>query len=637
MLRALVFSEAQLSYSRVTADIAIIEALRKTCSRSVSSRDWHTSRFPSQNALFNFRNTPSTTCKGVIIYLARTATGVSGVWSTDLTMKRKRQSALSDMLADVEGLVREGSFQEFLSNLADGPYGRYFQFKCEECRTRREVRLKTLEALGKSKNLEHFDNNNFVSWGLSAAEWEALLVPMQTHAQLKLIRITAMCSAYRQETTAAKAEAETAPLYRSLVAHAQNLISLNVAYIRPELAAQLALGLQENSNRNSGRCKLRTLKAELWGCVAETAAKGYHWKRKADNAKTALHLAEMVMHAPELEDITLLYSPPLDEETKHAWSKALKGCAYLKRIFIWSEAQFIGQDGFANVLIDAFTGRCPDWALQRLVICEVNLTVEELALLVTSSIQEIVVEHADPAFRSCSPTRWQFLGKAIHEAPKVRSFELRLTPSDWSNQGLKKLSAGLAELWKASEESQWFHVYLSVDFLHTFKRLGFPPEPSPPELQGEMDAFLDELLDFNFVRKISILNFSETVDFKSLIEKLAISTSLEEVTLGDDSHAGHEQSRDREKDACKYLFQCLKQNKSIKVLNLTLALWLGDDNCKDLMDLLEVNFTLEEISFPDSFRGYEENSDLINGRLRRNKEIADHFATLYGAKKLTNT
>ncbi|KAL3690113.1 hypothetical protein R1sor_016422 [Riccia sorocarpa] len=455
-------------------------------------------------------------------------------------MKRKRQSGLSDMLADVERLVRESSFQEFLSNLADGPYGRYFQSNCEECRTRREVRLKTLEAIGKSKNLEHFENKDFVSWGLSAAEWEALLVPMQTHAQLKVIRITSI--AYRQEAAAAKAEAETAPLYRSLVAHARNLTSLNLVYIRPELAAQLALGLQENSSRNSSRCKLRTLEASLWGCLAETNAKRDHSERKADNAKTALHLAEMVIHAPALEEITLLFS----HETKHAWSKALKGCAHLKRIFIWSEAQFMRQDGFADVLIDAFTGRCPDSALQRLVIYEENLTVEQLALLVTSSIQEIVVEHADPAFRSCSPTRWQFLGKAIHEAPKRRST-------------------------------------------------------------------------------------------LSLIEKLAICTSLEELTLGDNSHAGHEQSRDRQKDACKYLFQRLKQNKSIKVLDLTPALWLGDDNCKDLMDLLEVNFTLEKISFPDSFRGYEENSDLMNRRLQRNKEIADHFATLYGAKKLEDT
>ncbi|KAL3687257.1 hypothetical protein R1sor_013566 [Riccia sorocarpa] len=87
-------------------------------------------------------------------------------------------------------------------------------------------------------------------------------------------------------------------------------------------------------------------------------------------------------------------------------------------------------------------------------------------------------------------------------------------------------------------------------------------------------------------------------------------------------------------DSWGHFFHHLRENTSIRTLDLVSAGGLNDENFRDLMDLLQVNFILQLVTFADTQWERDGKSALVQAALERNAKLAGYFSVL-GAAQLS--
>ncbi|KAL3689989.1 hypothetical protein R1sor_016298 [Riccia sorocarpa] len=87
-------------------------------------------------------------------------------------------------------------------------------------------------------------------------------------------------------------------------------------------------------------------------------------------------------------------------------------------------------------------------------------------------------------------------------------------------------------------------------------------------------------------------------------------------------------------DCWAHVFHHLRENTSITALNLSYSEGLNNENFRDLMDLLQVNFILREVKLESTGWDRDGQSALVQAALERNAKLAGYFSVL-GAAQLS--
>ncbi|KAL3687234.1 hypothetical protein R1sor_013543 [Riccia sorocarpa] len=148
-------------------------------------------------------------------------------------------------------------------------------------------------------------------------------------------------------------------------------------------------------------------------------------------------------------------------------------------------------------------------------------------------------------------------------------------------------------------------------------------------------VFLQDALKDTYLKEIrlSMVKISPQV-FKSFAEMVGANTSVRSLNLMNVKVKGAEMSPTVLEDSWAHFFHHLRENTSIETLDLRQSEGLNDENFRDLMDLLQVNFILREVELRDTQWERDGKSALVQAALERNAKLAGYFSVL-GAAQLS--
>ncbi|KAL3687217.1 hypothetical protein R1sor_013526 [Riccia sorocarpa] len=452
----------------------------------------------------------------------------------------------------------------------------------------RMLRAKLLVAIGECETLKKFDSCSwhFQDLHLQPKEWEALLKRMNRNSQLEEIVwdlgfLPAGSSRHIGELVKGAGNLKTFEVWG---------VPFSSEFIEQGIAERFPLELAAIASSLEGH-KHATL-TKFIACLVHDLTND---------------IVKIISSAPHLSVIELVGPCSMDETTKVVLCAALKECSDLKRVDLRESSE-----GILEVLAKVYGQRFSDPQVSLLESLKLvrprGLT--GLACLASSNICNLEIELWNPIEHLCSIEEWQRVGRSLVRHPTLRVFKILILFENREEVIIHSIQLGkeLTELWKASRKSPLLATHL---------------------------AFLQDALKDTYLKKIALVRVKTSPQvFKSFAEMVGANTSVRTLELVDVKVDGAEMSPTVLEDCWVHFFHHLRENTSIKTLELIGCEGLNGENFRDLMDLLQVNFILREVELRGTKWERDGKSALVQAALERNAKLAGYFSVL-GAAQLS--
>ncbi|KAL3687220.1 hypothetical protein R1sor_013529 [Riccia sorocarpa] len=329
-------------------------------------------------------------------------------------------------------------------------------------------------------------------------------------------------------------------------------------------------------------------------------------------------IVKIISSAPHLSYIELLGPCSMDENTKVVLFAALKECSDLKRVHLTGSS-----GGILEVLAKVYGQRFSDPQVSVLESLMLHRPrgLAGLACLASSNICNLEIELWNPIEHLCSLEEWQRVGRSLVRHPTLRVFKIHIIVGHPEEVIIQSIQLGkeLAELWKASRKSPLLHIRVHIQFAPVDKNF----------------VFLQDALKDTYLKGIALFSVKISPQvFKSFAEMVGANTSVRSLNLMNVKVKGAEMSPTVLEDSWAHFFHHLRENTSIETLDLRQSEGLNDENFRDLMDLLQVNFILREVELRYTQWERDGKSALVQAALERNAKLAGYFSVL-GAAQLS--
>ncbi|KAL3687215.1 hypothetical protein R1sor_013524 [Riccia sorocarpa] len=453
------------------------------------------------------------------------------------------------------------------------------------------LRVKLLVAIGKCETLKEFDSSDLKHLNLQPKEWKVLLKRMNGNSQLEQI-------AWRLDFLSVG----SSRYIGELVKGAGNLKTFEVRsseYKEQGIAETFPLELAAIASSLQGH-KHATLAKFVAGPVHDLTN----------------DIVKIISSAPHLSDIELVGPCSMDETTKVVLCAALKECSDLKGVTLRESSEAI-----LEVLAKVYGQRFSNLQVSVLE----SLTLEwprglaGLACLASSNICNLEIYLLNPIEHLCSLEEWQRVGRSLVRHPTLRVFKIHIMVNVEVIRSIQ-LRKVLPELWKASRKSPLLDIRMHIQSSSFDNDLAFC-------LQDTLkDTYLKEI-------RLFCVKISPQV-FKSFAEMVGANTSVRSLRLTNVNVDGAEMSPTVLEDSWGHFFHHLRENTSIRKLDLSDSEALNDEIFKDLMDLLQVNFILRDVELENTQWERDGKRALVQAALERNAKLAGYFSVL-GAAQLS--
>ncbi|KAL3698066.1 hypothetical protein R1sor_012142 [Riccia sorocarpa] len=464
-------------------------------------------------------------------------------------------------------------------------------------------KLEFLTALGEYETLKQFNSDHLKDLLLQPKDWEVLVKSMEGNCQLEGISLRLNGSP----------PAGSGRHIGELVKSAGNLKTFTI------WGFSYKLELEEERFQQELAAIASSLQGHKHPKLVNFTA-GY--------VSDVTNIAKIISSAPHLSYISLMGSCSMDETTKVVLCAAIKECSDLKRVDLRECSE-----GILEVLAKVY-GQNSDpqvSVLESLSLVQPK-SLAGLACLASSNICNLEIKlnvpvsvRANEVF--CSLEECKRVGRSLVRHPTLRVFKIQLTfirnHTNHVKSDTVQLGKEIAELWKASGKSPVLDIRVDI-------RSSFPQ----PVLDKD-PLFVQNALKDTYLKEITFdgLGISPQV-FKSFAELVGANTSVRSLRLVNVQIQGAEMSPTVLKDCWAHLFHRLRENTSIRTLELNNIQGLHDENFRDLMDLLQVNFILQEVELNRTGWERDGKSALVQAALERNAKLAGYFSVL-GAAQLS--
>ncbi|BBM97336.1 hypothetical protein MPTK1_1g04940 [Marchantia polymorpha subsp. ruderalis] len=473
---------------------------------------------------------------------------------------------------------------------------------------RSQLRLRLLEAIGNCNTLDHLDVGVICggeAWSLTDSEWDVVMRGFRSSTILREIRFGGL--SWSSDT---EVESLCLQLGRILSTSSVTRLEIDDCPLTARCFLNLSSGLRGNSDSNLKYLGLKN----AWGHLSAV-------KRVAD----------MINSAPLLETLSLRHSRyDMDEEPVGIVSQALIHSSSLKKMTL--------DDGTwgAALLLKALAGDDRNHSIERLLLGMDTLGMERLGdcirELLTSnpSLKEVRMSElriSNPLKKMrlsdlrMRPEKWHQLGEVIRDnAIKKVSLSFRAS-IDWKSiEALAQAASSDVkdpkmelQLVVSDDHDEWM---LSLNLLGRVQRgeikslKSLSILASDPRTSGTNQDRLGRILSVN--RKPG-----ET----SVLKRLRLSVNNKDVLKG----------------VWKDLLRCLREDTSLTHLDLSRSvlqseLVFDEEAFRDLMGLLQVNLTLEEIDVSGTSWQTDGKAAKIQEALKQNRKQAVYMSVFREAK-----
>ncbi|BBN06834.1 hypothetical protein MPTK1_3g24280 [Marchantia polymorpha subsp. ruderalis] len=446
---------------------------------------------------------------------------------------------------------------------------------------RSKVRREVLESIGSCNTFLYLDVDNIFGGDISrleAKEWKVLLRGFSCSTVLRAIRVEGL----RWKSIA---EVESLCLQLGGILRTSSVTDLTIGNCR--LSARCFLNLASGLKGNY-ESKLESL--ELRNA----------WK----DSSAVKHMSDMINSATRLETLEIGGSPDdrmydMDEEAARILSRALIQSSSLKKLVL---REVEGET--SAFLLKALHGDGGNRSIQCLYLISVFGLGDSLRELLTSNPYLKEVKLATIHMR---PEEWRRLGQAIRENATARS--IRVFHLMHHKDHLKGVEA-LARA--ASSDVMYPKVELKIRVDHydaLVSALNFVGNV----LRGNITSLESLILFFNCSCPPgsnpngmgSILPMDENLRDTSVLKRLRLFV----------------QEKDTLKVVWKCLLECLRDNTSVTQLDLSDS-ELDEEAFTDLMELLQVNLTLQKIDVSLTSWETDGKAAQVQGALEQNQKRA---------------
>ncbi|BFI43346.1 hypothetical protein MPTK2_2g21700 [Marchantia polymorpha subsp. ruderalis] len=490
-------------------------------------------------------------------------------------------SAVKDLIRRLEG---EGEPLRWLPILALPDFQYFFPEHASPSTNigwRGEVRLRVLEAIG-SCNTFHSLDTKIIFGGdisrLTAREWEILLRGFRRSTVLRAIRVGEL--RWRSGD-----EVERLCLELGRILSTSRVKNLTIVNCR--LSATCYLNLASGL-RGNDECELES----------------FELRNAWEDSSAVRHMADMISSATRLETLEIggsggrMYD--MDEDAARTLSQALIQRRSLKKLVL-NEVK-----GEASAfLLKALDGDDGNRAIECLHLISVSGFGDCLRELLRSNpyLKEVTLAAIDMRLEE-----WRQLGEAISENATARTIRV-IHSMDHKDSFTKK---GVEEL--ACAASSGVKVP-TLELIITF---------------NDYDALMPAL---DFVGRGVLRGNIKSLESLILFFRCSCNHDIMEGIVPMDGNPGETsvsvlkrlrlfvESRDTLKGVWKYLLCCLRENTSVTHLDLSDS-GLDDEAFRELMDMLQVNLTLEQIDVSRTAWAKDGKKALIQHALRENQNRA---------------
>ncbi|BFI16335.1 hypothetical protein MPTK1_5g20875 [Marchantia polymorpha subsp. ruderalis] len=490
-------------------------------------------------------------------------------------------SAVQDLIRRLEG---RGEPMTTLPELGRSEFREFFP-KSASLSTitgwRSKVRLRVLEAIGNCNTFTHLTLSVYHISRLTASEWEVVFRGFMCSTIFESISLYSL-RGYRSdkevdkevESLCSNEELESfcIQIGRILNSSSVQVLRIEGFYLSARCWLNLASGLRGNSDS-----KLQSL--DLWGA----------WK----DSSAVKHVADMINSATRLETLRLLRPGAMEEETVGFLSQALIQSSSLKELTL-SEVEC-----GAALLLKALAEDDGNRSIERLYLMDVDGLGGCLREVLTSnpSLKKVTLIHV-----RMSPEEWHQVGEVIRDKARAPYFSTVFDTFEWESieafacAASSEVKDPIVELvLKPSSEDE---LMLSVNLLGGV-------------LRGEIKS----LNSFNIWGRLNLTSGTNQDRPQSILPMNGETSVLKRLGLCVGSN-------DLWKGLLKDLFLCLRGNTSLIHLDLSES-ELDKEAFRDLMELLQVNLTLQEIDVSGTSWARDGKAALIEEALKLNQKRAD--------------
>ncbi|OAE22496.1 hypothetical protein AXG93_4697s1330 [Marchantia polymorpha subsp. ruderalis] len=488
-------------------------------------------------------------------------------------------SAVQDLIRRLEG---EGEPITGLPDLSEEEFWDFFP-EIASLSTitgwRRQVRLRVLEAIGSCNTFESLKVDDICGRDISRfteSEWEVVFRGFKSSTVLGSI-----CLQNLKWSSDAEVESLCSQIGRILNSSSVQELEIFNTNLSARCWLHLASGLRGNSDS-----KLQSLK------LVSNAVK---------------HVADIINSATRLETLSLAGTEDVEdveEEDVGILSKALIQSSSLKELYLEQV------DWGAALLLNALARDDGNRSIERLWLSNMDRLGSCFRELLTSnrSLKGVTLNYL-----RMSPEEWRQLGEVIRDNATATTINVSL----WLDQDdtyKHESIEGLA--YAASSEAKDPTLELSQEFSHE-SELMFSLNLLGRVLRGEIKSLKSfRIWDFRTQpyqdRTEGILSMNGQTGETSVLKRL-------ELVIG---------SKDVWKRVWKDLLLCLRGNTSLTHLDLHLR-ELDEEEFRDLMGLLQVNLTLQEIDVSGTPWATDGKEGLIQEALKQNQKRAVYMIIEY--------
>ncbi|BFI08426.1 hypothetical protein MPTK1_2g21700 [Marchantia polymorpha subsp. ruderalis] len=450
---------------------------------------------------------------------------------------------------------------------------------------RREVRLQVLEAIGRCNTFHSLDVNIISGgdiWRLTAGEWVVLLRGFRHSTILRAIRVERL-------------------RWKSL-SGVESLCSELGEILKTSSAKELKIV----NCRLSARCFRNLAKYEL---KLESLELRNAW---GEDSSAVMGMADMIKRATRLETLEIGGSEDrlfdMDVSAAEYLSRALIQSRSLK-ILVLNEVK----DDLSQILLRALDGVDVDRAIECLHLKSSSGLGDCLRDLLRSNpdLKEVTLADID-----MQPEKWGELGEAIRENATARTIHVTYFMHHIDSlKGIEQLACA------ASSDVKDPIMELKIKFTD-YKALISALNFVGRVLRGEIKS-LKSLILFMVCSCPSGSNHDRMERIVPMDGNPGETSVLKRLRLF--------QGRDTLKGVWKYLLCCLRENTSVTHLDLSDST-LDDEAFRELMGMLQVNLTVQQIDVSRTAWAEDGKAALIQQALRENQNRAGYMSVFREAR-----
>ncbi|BFI39616.1 hypothetical protein MPTK2_7g01535 [Marchantia polymorpha subsp. ruderalis] len=446
------------------------------------------------------------------------------------------------------------------------------------------VRLRVLEAIGNCNTFEYLEVQKLCGGdvsSLTASERDLVLRGLRSSTVLREISVEHL--RWNSDT---EVESLCLQLGRILSTSSVTHLKINSCPLSARCFLNLASGLRGNSD--SKLKELELIKA---------------W----EDVSAVKHVADTINSAPLLETLRLRgYQNDIEDETVGILSQALIQSSSLK------ELELYGVKWGAALLLKALAGDDGNRSIERLQLWYMDRIGDCVGELLTSNrlLKEVRLNDLE-----MSPEEWHQLGEVIrHHAIAIVGISLSINGDDWKS--VEALACAASSDDKDPKVELELSIWRGHTLMLSLNLLG-------RVLRGEIKSLKSfsilagntRISATNQDRIESILSMNGKSGETSVLKRLQLLIGSENLLKG----------------VWKDLLRCLRGNTSLTHLSLFEA-DLDEEAFRDLMRLLHVNFTLEEVDVSGTSWEMDGKGAQIQEVLKLNKKRAIYMSVFKEAK-----